>query len=119
MNKLYPGRMERMPFKITFCSVKPVADHRMAEVRHVHADLVGTSREKLYFQKRRGFEPLEDPVARFGGLRRFQTGNGHLLPYLRVPADRLADMAFLKLDPPPDNRQVRLGKAPVRKLGLQ
>src|SRR5690348_3285774 len=69
------------------CSVERVADQRMADMRQMHADLMGAPGQQATFDQRRGIgKPALDAISRHRGLAALPAYHRHLLAVDRAAA---------------------------------
>src|SRR3990172_7922750 len=73
-------------------AVDPVAEDRMADVRHVYADLVRSAGLDLHFNERRVLESLPDLEHRARLARLFRL-SAYSFPLFHMPAERRIDRA--------------------------
>ncbi len=78
--------MQEMAFVVAPAAVEGISNHRMAEVFEMHADLMGSSRVRMAFDKGLPFRGGENPV--LGESLAATLVHGHFLTVDRVAADR-------------------------------
>jgi hypothetical protein len=121
MEERQPVGMEKKPMAPPRCfasSVMSVTCDRMADGRHVNADLVGPARDRSDLKKACLLKLLDNDKARLGvpGLSGF---HGHALPVLPVPPEWPVDDTAALRHTAHDECQVNLVNLTISKLGLK
>ena len=118
VDKFERPRVETLPFQTLFRlsrAVDHVAEQRVADVRHVDADLVRAPGLELAADVRKAGVPLDDLPVRHGVAGVFLR-NGHALSIGRMAADGRVHGAGIGAESAVNNGLVDAGKAPVGEL---
>src|SRR3546814_10897960 len=103
MDKPKIGCMERLPPETepiqqfawpgATARIERVAEQRMADGRHMDADLMGAAGLQPTFDHRRTLQPLDQPVTGDGAFRPLDGSDGHFLAVVRRPGMRRIDLS--------------------------